>query len=62
MDLLTNAQYQQIARTTRMEALIDLLPCLKFSTKADWQRSLKKNEWAEKILTDLVVLAERSLN
>jgi hypothetical protein len=50
MDLLSNAQYQQIARMTRMEALVDLLPCRKFSTKADWQRSLKKNEGLKRYL------------
>ena len=62
MDSLTNVQYQQIARMTRIEALVDLLPCRKFSTKADWQRSLKKNEWVEKVLTDLVVLAAQTSN
>jgi hypothetical protein len=62
MDLLSNAQYQQIARMTRMEALVDLLPCRKFSTKADWQRSLKKNEWVEKVLTDLVALVAQTSN
>ena len=62
MDLLSNAQYQQIARTTRMEALVNLLPGRKFSTKADWQQSLKKNEWAAKVLTNLVALGAQTSN
>lgn len=60
MGIKRNALYQQVARTTRMEVLVHKLPCRKQSEKADWQRSLKKNNWAEKILTDLLVLATRN--
>ncbi len=63
-ELLNNAQYQQIARTTRMEMLVDKLPNRKkYERATDWKSiGLKKSEWIQKALTHPLVLAEQSLN
>lgn len=61
---LENAQYQQIARTARLEVLVDKLPGRRKSVReTDWKSvGLKKNDWLKKILTQYVAPEDGTAN